>query len=119
MTATDPDGNRAVATYPVTVLADTLNIDIFSNFPEGTVTTDDVVRFDLLASACDIDPDVMGDYVKLTYKWAIDGQIFTGQNPEYSFPAAGQYDVELAASYAALAVVRKDTLTLTVVDPAP
>jgi hypothetical protein len=103
----------------VTVLADTLNIEATSNFPESAVTTADTVRFDLQASACDIDPDVPGDYVKLSYKWTMDGQVFLGQNPEYRFPVAGEYEVELAASYAALAVVRKDTLVFTVTDPAP
>ena len=119
VTAKDPDGNTATALFPVTVLADTLNIEVSSNFPEGAATTADTVRFDVRAEACDIDPDAAGDYVKLNFRWTMDGNTFLGQNPEYSFAAPGEYMVELAASYASLAVVRKDTLTLTITDPAP
>jgi hypothetical protein len=119
VTATDPDGKTAEATYPVTVLADSLVIQALSNFPDGAVTTADTVHFDVWASACDINPDVEGDYVKMTYRWLIEDNEYLGRQPEYQFSAAGDYDVQLAVTYPELAVVRRATLSFTVSDPAP
>lgn len=84
--AEDPAGNTTTITYPVRALADSLLIEAFSNFPAGAVTTADTIRFDCLASSCEIDPDtyipddpatgideeVSGDYVKLSFKWDMD-----------------------------------------------
>ena len=117
VTGTDPDGNKATASFPITVLADTLIITPLSNFPDGAVTTADIVQFDLRATACDIDPDIPGDYVKMTYHWSIDGHEFFGQQPRYQFTVPGDYDVTLAVTYPELAVVRHSTLAFTVTGP--
>ncbi|MBK7771849.1 MAG: PKD domain-containing protein [bacterium] len=50
VTATDPGGESASASVPVTVLADSLVVGAATNFPGGTVTTDDIVRFDASVS---------------------------------------------------------------------
>lgn len=117
VTGTDNDGNKTSATYPVTVLADTLNISAFSNFPTGAVATTDTVQFGLWADACDIDPDVEGDYVKMSYRWLIDGSIFNGRQPQYQFTNPGDYSVYLAVTFPALSVTRHDTLEFTVTGP--
>ena len=117
VTATDPDGEKATATYGVTVLADTLDISASSDFPDGNVTTADIVHFGLRAAACDINPDVPGDYVKMSYRWVIDGTVVAVQTPSYQFLIPGSYDVYLAATYPALAVTRRDTLSFTVTGP--
>lgn len=117
VTATDPDGNSTSTSLPVTVLADTLNISAFSNFPSGNLAVTDTVRFAFLAQACDIDPLVPSDYVKMAYHWTIEGQSSYGLNPIHSFSAPGDHDVFLAVTYPALAVTRHDTLSFTVSAP--
>ena len=117
ITATDPDGNRATATYPVRVFPDTLLVEASSDFADGAVTTADTVHFTMRASSCDIDPDVEDDYVKMNFRWLMDGHEFNGRTPSYQFPAPGDYDVFLSVFYPELAVVRRDTLQFTVTTP--
>lgn len=116
VTATDPDGNKATALYPVVVQPDSLTIEAGSNFPEGAVATTDTVLFTLRARSCDIDPDTESDYVKMTYRWLIDGHEFTGREPMYQFTTAGNETVRLAVTYPELAVTRKDSLLFTVTE---
>jgi hypothetical protein len=118
VTATDPDGKVATTSYPVTVLPDSLNIAPFTNFPDNAVTTADSVRFDLRAWACDIDPDVDGDYVKMTFKWNIGESQFTSRNPIFRFDVADTtYEATVAVTYPALAVVRHASLMISVSAP--
>lgn len=116
VTATDPDGGKATSRYAVTVLPDTLNITASSNFPDGAVATTDTVHFSLRARSCDIDPDSEGDYVKMTYRWLIGDQVFTGPSPMYRFTTAGNETVRLAVTYPELAVTRHDSLLFTVTE---
>lgn len=117
VSATDPEGNVAASSYPVTVLADSLNIVAFSNFTDGMAAVTDTILFSLLAEACDIDPLVEGDYVKMEYLWTMEDQTFTGRNPMYQFSTPGEYQVFLAVTYPTLAVTRHDTLDFTVTGP--
>lgn len=117
VTATDPDGNKATATYPVTVLADSLLIQATSDYPEGAVTTADTVNFDLWARSCEIDPEVESDYVRMNFRWNIEGTVINTRQVAYQFLNPGSYDVILAVDYPALSVTRKDTLSFTVTAP--
>jgi hypothetical protein len=118
---TDPDGNTTTANIGVTVLPDSLVIEAGSNFPDGAVTTADTVRFDMIASSCDIDfPAVLGDSVKLEFHWAMDDPdttVYEVVAPEFRFRNPGVYDVSVSVFYPAWAVVRQQTLTFTVTDP--
>jgi PKD repeat protein len=118
VTATDPDGQTATSTVPVTVMADSLVIAVDSNFPDGNVPLGDRIQFDLAAISCDIDfPTVAGDSVKMSYRWEMGDPadtIFTGSMPSFTYAAAGTYDVNLAVTYPALAVTRRATLQFVV-----
>lgn len=118
VTATDPGGETTSAMVPVTVLADSLILDLSTNFPGGIVTTADVVKFDVAVASCDVDyPAVSGDSVKLTFLWEMNdssGQKFTGASPAFRFAKVGEYDVELMVTYPAWAVTRHGSIHLTV-----
>jgi hypothetical protein len=118
---TDPDGNTTSATYPVTVLPDSLVMQVESNFPEGSLTTADILRFDIVLTSCDVDyPTVLGDSVKVEIKWKMGdagGTEFNVIAPEYQYDTPGQYEVEVSVFYPAWAVVRKQTMTFNVTDP--
>jgi hypothetical protein len=118
VTATDPGGETASATVPVTVLADSLLIALSTNFPGGTVTTADVVKFEAAVSSCDVDfPAVSGDAVKLTFLWEMNDSLdqkFTGATPAFRFTQTGEYDIDLTVSYPAWAVTRTSSIHLTV-----
>jgi hypothetical protein len=118
VTATDPGGESASASVPVTVLADSLVVVASTNFPDGTVTTDDIVEFDASVVSCDVDfPAVAGDAVKLAFRWEMNdatNRVFTGSSPDFKFVTAGEYDVELSVTYPAWAVTRHQTIHLSV-----
>ncbi|MBK7671442.1 MAG: PKD domain-containing protein [bacterium] len=118
VTATDPGGEAASASVPVTVLADSLVVVASTNFPDGTLTTDDIVQFDASVVSCDVDfPVVPGDAVKLAFRWEMNdatNQVFTGSSPDFKFVTAGEYDVELSVTYPAWAVTRHQTIHLSV-----
>jgi hypothetical protein len=118
VTATDPGGEAASASVPVTVLADSLVVVASTNFPDGTLTTDDIVQFDASVVSCDVDfPVVPGDAVKLAFRWEMNdatNRVFTGSSPDFKFVTAGEYDVELSVTYPAWAVTRHQTIHLSV-----
>lgn len=120
VTAIDPAGATASATVPVTVLADSLLVDLSTNYPAGTVTTADIVTFDAVVTSCDVDyPAVTGDAVKLAFRWQMNdptSQEFTGSSPSFRFVTAGEYDVSLTVTYPAWAVTRTETIHLVVTD---
>ncbi len=117
----DPDGNTASSTFPVTVLPDSLVIQAGSNFPDGNVTTADTVRFNMVATSCDIDyPSVLGDAVKMEINWTMgdpDSNGFNLVDPEFRYMTPGTYDAQISVFYPAWAVLRQQTLTFTVTDP--
>jgi PKD repeat protein len=118
VTATDPGGETTSAMVPVTVLADSLTLAIGTNFPGGTVTTADVVKFEVAVASCDVNfPIISGDSVKLAFLWEINDathQKFTGATPAFRFATVGEYDVDLTVTYPAWAVTRKGSIHLTV-----
>ncbi len=114
--AKDPDGAVAVTSFPVRVLADSLVINAFSNAGEAT-TTADTIQFDLRAESCDINPDNVGDYVKMIYRWRMGDaghHVYTSRNPVFRYSQPGEYTVRLAVTYPAWAVTRYDVLNVTV-----
>lgn len=117
----DPDGNTATATYPVTVLPDSLVMEAGSNFPDGNVTTADTVRFNMIAESCDIDfPTVPGDSVKMEINWEMGDpgdHEYRVTEPEFRYTVPGQYEVNVTVFYPAWAVVRKQTMVFNVTDP--
>ena len=121
-TANDPDGGNASISQEIVVYGDSLFIEASSNFPDGAITVNDTVRFNIMAESCQIHPDVEDDYRNLVYDWEMNdgtGTVFTSRNPRYSFSTAGNWDVTVNVSYTALAITRRDTLHFTVTDPAP
>jgi len=131
VTAKDPDGKTASSSQLVRVMTDTLTIEAESNFPGGAVTTNDTVRFDVDAWACEIQRDIDDDYRNLTFKWGMDefyeviadGDTtlveyeYTTRRPLFIFNEARPYAIEVAVTYPGLACTRKDTLHFDVVDP--
>lgn len=139
VTAEDPDGKVTTTSQLVRVMPDTLTIVPSSNFPGGAITTNDTVRFDLTALACEVDPDIEDDYRNLIFHWGMDDfypviDVITPGNPpdttyvflEYQFsnrrPAwlfsdPGTYDVSVSVTFPALATTRLDTLHFEVTDP--
>jgi PKD repeat protein len=117
VTATDPDGNKATASYPVTVYADSLFIEALSTPAAGTVPVNTVVSFDVTAESCDIDPMVEGDFVKLAYRWDFGDRVFNDRQITRRWTTPGTYEVFLAVTDPALSVTRRDTLVFTVTDP--
>jgi hypothetical protein len=121
VTGRDPDGNTATASVPVTVYTDSLVIQAGSDFPDGNVTTDQIIHFNIAAETCDIDfPTVLGDSVKMVFKW----EMGDAENHEYKIPAPefrydipGQYEVNVSVFYPAWAVLREQTLTFNVTTP--
>jgi hypothetical protein len=114
----DPDGQTAVATFPVVVYPDSLVTEAGSDFPDGNVTTNDIIHFDLMASSCDIDyPEVLGDSVKMVVKWEMGddaGSEFKLTSPEFRYDTPGDYEVNVSVFYPAWAAWRKQTLNFTV-----
>lgn len=130
VTATDPAGETASASVPVVVLPDSLVVEVATNFPGGTLTTDDVVRFDATVYTCGVDyPTVPGDAVKLAFRWEMNdaanrvfddaqpgNQLTPEGDPGVRFTVPGEYDVELTVTYPAWAVTRHRTIHLVVED---
>jgi len=128
VTATDPAGETASATFPIVVLPDSLVVEVATNFPGNNPTTDDVVRFDATVYTCGVDyPTVPGDAVKLAFRWRMNdtaGRVFTEArpgrqttpegDPGVRFTEPGVYDVEVSVTYPAWAVTRHRTIQLTV-----
>ena len=117
-TATDPAGETASAAVPMLVLADSLVVEVTTNFPGGAATTADTVRFDLSALSCDLDfPTVPGDSVKVALRWEMNDaeqHVYHGTSPDFRFVDAGQYDVGLTVTYPSWAVTRHFTIPLTI-----
>ncbi|MCK9995308.1 MAG: PKD domain-containing protein [Candidatus Krumholzibacteria bacterium] len=115
---TDPDGQTASATFPVVVFPDSLVVEAGSDFPDGNVTTDDIIHFNIMASSCDIDyPTVLGDSVKMVFKWEMGDDAaseFKLTAPEFRYDIPGDYEVNVSVFYPAWAVLRKQTLKFTV-----
>lgn len=119
-TATDPDGKTASVSQLVTVMSDTLAVDILTNFPSGSATVNDTINFNVQAASCTIDPDVDDDYRNLMFLWQMNdgsGTEYLTRQPRYQFTSAGSYDVVLSVNYPALSVVRKDTFHVEITDP--
>lgn len=120
-TVTDPAGETASAAVPMLVLADSLVVNVTTNFPGGAATTADTVRFDLTALSCDLDfPTVPGDSVKVALRWEMNdpgNHVFNGTSPDFRFTEAGSYTVDLTATYPAWAVTRRFQIPLTISAP--
>lgn len=118
VTATDPGGESAQASRPMLVLADSLVVDVATNFPGGGATTSDIVRFEVSAESCDVDfPTVPGDSVKVALRWEMhdaENHVFDGTSPAFQFTEAGTYNVDLTVTYPAWAVTRHRTIPLTI-----
>jgi hypothetical protein len=118
VTATDPAGETASAAVPMLVLADSLVVDVTTNYPGGAATTNDIVRFDLSAISCDLDfPAVPGDSVKVALRWEMNDSeqhVYTGTSPDFRFTEPGTYNVELTATYPSWAVTRHFEIPLTI-----
>ncbi len=118
VTATDPDGNIATSSVPVTVIADSLVIMAESDVPDGNVTVGQTVQFGLTAANCDIDyPATPGDAVKMVFRWEMGdaaNTVYTGPTPQFTFDVAGEFDVDLAVTYPTHAVTRHSTLHFSV-----
>ena len=121
VTGRDPDGNTATASVPVTVFPDSLVIQAGSDFPDGNVTTDQIIHFNIAAESCDIHfPTVLGDSVKMVFKWEmgdVDSHEFKIPAPEFRYDIPGQYEVNVSIFYPAWAVLREQTLTFNVTAP--
>lgn len=131
VSATDPAGESASATLPIVVLPDSLVVEVSTNFPDGNVTTNDVVRFDATVYTCGVDyPTVPGDAVKLAFRWEMNDaanrvfteaqpgrQVTTEGDPGVRFTVPGEYDVEMTVTYPAWAVTRHRTIHLSVSAP--
>ncbi len=117
VSAKDPDGNTAMRSIPVKVLADSLITLASSSFPTGETTTADTIRFNSRAESCDINADNPDDYVKMVFRWEMNDSahhVFSAPDPIFRFREAGQYDVVLSVTYPAWAVTRHDTLHFTI-----
>ncbi len=117
----DPDGKTTTASVPVTVFPDSLIIQAGSDFPEGNVTTDQIIHFNIAVESCDIDfPIVQGDSVKVVFNWKMgdaDANEFKLAEPEFRYDIPGQYEVNVSVFYPAWAVLREQTLTFNVTSP--
>lgn len=116
----DPDGESAVRTLPVVVVADSLRVEATSS-ATGPVTTADPVTFDYRAGTCGVDADSESDRASyLTQRWVMHdpgftgGGVYTGATPTHTFSAPGTYGVELVVTYTGWAVTRRDTVTIVV-----
>ena len=114
----DPDGQETLAEYWVTVFPDSLVMEAGSDFPDGNVTTNDLIHFHLTAASCDINfPSVLGDSVKMVIKWEMGddaGSEFKLTSPEFRYDTPGDYEVNVSVFYPAWATWRKHTLNFTV-----
>lgn len=121
VTGTDPDGNTAVLRDTISVFPDSLVMLAGSDFPDGNVTTADTVRFDLFASSCDIDyPTVLGDSVKMEFRWEMgdaDTTVYNVVAPEFRYGTPGLKEVNILVFYPFWSVYRAQTLTFNVTDP--
>jgi PKD repeat protein len=121
VTAVDPAGESTSATVPVTVLPDSLVLEVSTNFPGGTLTTADTVEFAVAVTSCDVNyPAVEGDAVKLAFRWEMNdptNRVTTNPTPVFQFATPGVYDVELTVTYPAWAVTRHEFIQLTVIAP--
>jgi len=116
----DPDGNSAVRSLPVVVVADSLDVEATSD-ATGAVTTADTVQFDYRAGTCGVDANSLADRASyLEQVWYMndpgfpDGGVYTGAEPRHTFSAPGVYPVVLRCTYVGWAVTRWDTVTITV-----
>jgi len=120
VTAVDPSGASASATFPVMVLPDSLMVTVVIDDDDGVVTTADTVQFDVTALSCSIDyPTDPGDAVKMTYLWQMGDAAateFTGVAPRFRYTTAGSYEVDVRVTYPEWAVTRHATLNITVND---
>ena len=121
VTAKDASGNIATTSKMITVLGDSLMLEATSNYPDGLVTTADIIEFDFAARSCDIDfPTVEGDSVKVEILWEMNdpgGHSYKLARPQFRFDTAGDYTVDLTVTYPAWAVTRQDRLEFTVSAP--
>ncbi len=131
--AVDPDGKTTTISTLVHVMADTLAIEASSNFPGGAATTNDTIRFDLHALACNINPDIDDDYRNLVFNWdmgdtfvVFEGSppepvsypyVFSNRQPVFNYEEAGAYDVTVSVTYPELATTRYATLHFDVISP--
>jgi len=118
VSASDPDGNVASMTQPVSVFADSLLVTANTNLPAGQATVTETIQFGFRALSCDIDyPARAQDEAKMTYRWEMGdpaGTVFTGPQPAFKYLAANTYDVFLTVTYPQLAITRHDTLQLVI-----
>jgi hypothetical protein len=122
VTATDPDGETATSTVPVTVMADSLLVTATAS--NNTPAIGERVQFDMTAIACAVNyPTVPGDSVKMSFFWEIMGtasvDTFYGAGPSFTFDTDGHYDVRMAATYPAEAVTRSVIIPIDVPAPLP
>ena len=120
VTATDPDGKAAEDTFRVAVMADSLSVTAMTNFPDGSLTTADMVDFDFRAETCGLNPDILEDYSKLTFHWALfdaDSVNFRVKDPSFQFTTLGEHLIRLRVTYPGLSVTRFDSLYLDVTAP--
>ncbi len=119
-TAVDPDGKTTSISQIVQVMPDTLTIEASSNFAPGPATVNDTVRFELMASSCEIQSLVDDDYRNLIFNWDMNdgtGNQFQTRRPQYQFLSAGTFEVTVTVTFPELAVTRRDTLQLVITDP--
>jgi len=123
---TDPDGQTTTASVQVIVHPDSLVFEAGSDFPDGNVTTNDIIHFDITkAMTCDVDfPTVPGDSVKMVFKWEMGDETtddpateFKRTAPEFRYDTPGDYEVNVSVFYPFWAVYRYQTLNFTVTDP--
>lgn len=115
----DTDGNSATRTLPVTVVADSLEVEAMASATDVAAGT--TVDFDYRAGTCGVDRNSLSDRASyLEQRWFMhdpavaDGGIYTGAEPQHTFTAAGVYPVEVRVTYVGWAVTRADTITITV-----
>jgi PKD repeat protein len=118
VSATDPDGQTAASSVPVVVLQDSLEIRADYAGSENAVTVADTVRFNIEIVTCDIDfPEIPGDSVKVQFDWAMGDAAdthYSVPSPAFQYTAAGDYQMIVSVFYPEWAVVRRDTLNISV-----
>lgn len=132
VTGTDPDGRTARDSIHVVVWSDSLVMEASSDFPDGIVTTEDIIHFNIKAFSCDINFDtdpgafktVPGDSVKMVFKWEMGDETvddpateYNVTAPDFRYDTPGDYAVKVTVFYPYWAVYRSQTLNFTVNDP--